>query len=217
MPRDNKIPEEVFIEQTRELLHKARTQSEIALRLAVFGYTPDKINEGMQIYEHAHALINHQNEVTKETHPLYSEYRKIRTELEKLYAHHRHLAVKIFRKSPDVLNQLQLNGALPTTYSEWSISIERFYNDLHANKFLQDRLSKFRFPISELKKGKQLFGLMQTAHCNYQKLNLQNIPIEDNEHLISLEQWMDDFLIAAELALENKPRLLKALGIKQTL
>jgi hypothetical protein len=158
-----------------------------------------------------------ENEAKK--HPLFIEYQKLRAQLEVLYSNHRKKALKIFRNSPDVLSELQLNGVIPTFYSEWCTVVERFYNQLHANGILKERLLKFHFPIVELKKGKQTYEQMQLARCNYLKNKQKDTfaNIEDNELIVSLEQWMDDFLIAAELALENKPRLLKALGIKQTL
>lgn len=217
MSQPRKISKEVFVEQTRNVLLKVQTQSEIALRLASYGYTEDKINEGLRIHQDACALIEVSNDNQKNKQPLYLEYIKLRSELEQLYARHRNKALKIFRKSPDVLGDLFLAGTIPTTYSDWTFVVERFYCELHANKILQERLVRFQFSLTEIKRGKQLFDQMQKARASYLKqANGQgDKDFENHEEIITLEQWMDDFLIAAELALEDKPRLLKSLGITE--
>ncbi|HAM97416.1 MAG TPA: hypothetical protein DCQ26_02290 [Marinilabiliales bacterium] len=210
-------PEKTFIAQAQKVLIQAKNQSEIALRLAEFGYTEEKINEGLQIYQNASTLIDValNNDLKKNTQ--FREYQLVKHQLEKLYQQHRQKAKIIFRKSPDVLTMLNLTGSIPFSYTEWKNTLISFYSGILANPVLQQRLIRFKIPMSEIKQGQQLLRSLEIYRNRY--INENGLPneavIEESEIMVTLDHWLDDFLIAAEFALEDKPQLLKKLRFKK--
>lgn len=208
-----------FLLKAHQMLIQARTQTEIALKLAEFGYTPEKIDEGLQMSHDAHVLLK-QFEIIKPAKKHWvKEYQRTKSELEKLYTQHRYKAKLIFRKSPDVLSVLGLTGTVPINFADWFMLIRSFYAGVLANPVLQLRLQKYQVPLSEIKKGNQLLKFLEVLHKKY--LNEEDIPepliFERDELLVTLDHWLDDFLIAAEFAFEKSPKLKRLLGMSKFL
>jgi len=185
--------------------------------LVEYGYTPEKIQTGKQLYETA---LNLQQQQQKE----FGEQIEATADRDKLWeiAHATYIKfVKIarvaFKGNSGIATQLGLNGDRKNSLSGWLLQTHQFYANTLNNDSLLQKLSEYGITKAKLEAGKTEAEALATANLKQEKEKgeAQEATQKRDEAIDTLSSWLSDFTSIARIALEPEAQLLESLGIKE--
>lgn len=206
--------EAAVLEQYRVALENAKNQPTISRIMTEYSYTPEVIAEGENLYSNTLLVYNQNKTEDDETSAAYADFSTKKEELVILYRAHRKRAKTAFRKDPVTLEQLALSGSQPGAYIKWMEMVKKFYTTVSANEAFKNKLRLFKVTEEELAQGQALITAIEAARAEYLREvgESEDITKQKDTAFANLDDWMSDFYAVAEIAIEEQPQLLEALG-----
>jgi hypothetical protein len=196
----------------------ARRDPEIAAALAEFGYTNQKLQNGITFLASA-KMYSIDIISSNETKVLYHQELLLAWDrADQQFSVHRRLAKTALKHSPKLVELLGLSGPKYCSLSGWLLQARQFYTNALLSTDAQIALIRFNLTRNKLEDGQTL--VREVAE-------LENIMTENPESLYEtlridgtldqLVNWFDDFVDISQIALDKKPHLLTKLGIQPLL
>jgi hypothetical protein len=205
-----------------EQLHRAEVAFDNTIRdktiidaTSKYGYGPEKIAEGQGIYTEALALQQAQTaaygDQYEATHNLKTAWKRANSYFSKTYR----IARIAFRGNKKAELALMLKGGVKRDYGGWIEQATVFYSNLiEEGKFLAV-MENYSFDRAHLLEEKALVDEVEKANSRQELAKGQAIEATHtrDSKLDELNNWYKDFIGIAEIALEESPQYLEALGI----
>lgn len=150
-----------------------------------------------------------------ETKEVSNNFKEEKQKLFKLYTSHRKKAKAKFKREPEMLVQLQLTGAQPSTYLSLLQTIKHFYHQISENQEIASQLIIYNIPQEEFIQANTLIEETELARAEYlrEEGESQDVTKQKDTALTNLEHWMQDFYAMASIALQESEQLLEAIGL----
>jgi hypothetical protein len=214
MDRINKAENE-FLERSRIALTNAQSDTRIKPILGEYGMDDEKIAEGWEIYNTTKTTWEQNKKETAETKIASNAYRKEYDELQALFKEHRDKTIIFFKKQPDILIRLGVEGKFPTKYRDFFDKTKHYYQTILENEEVQQKTSLIKITSGVATGALAKHESLLSKRAEYEKEygESQEATKSKNEALLELKDWMEDFDNMAKVALYNHPQLLEVLGI----
>ena len=207
------------IEQRLETYHtgltNARDVPELQSRLAVFGYTPDRLNQLLALYQEVFDLyLAQKNEFSEQlaaTHAFQEAWHMAHNDYIRLIK----LGRIILKNDYAAYVKLTLNQERKKSFSGWLTQARTFFNSLLADSGVLAQYNRYGTDQDAIQAA---FALVQAAEqANTAKVKetgeAQQATQERDARLDVLDSKMSKFYSLARLACEDAPQLLEMLGI----
>lgn len=216
MQKTSSRSEAQILENYRVALANVETQEELAQNLADFGYDPTLIEQGKQLLESTRQAFDFNKKEDKETREARADFEAKMEMIAKNYALHRKKAKVVFRNDPIILNNLALTGAVPRAYIKCLETMKTFYYGLHNSPSLQNRLLFLKIDADEINAALNNIAAVEEARNAYliEMGESQDATKAKDAAFAKVDDWMCDFYAVAKIAMEDKPQLLEALGLR---
>ncbi|GAA4272677.1 hypothetical protein U6A24_07980 [Aquimarina gracilis] len=206
--------EATILEGYRVALENAKNQPIIASEMAELGYDAHKIREGEQLLADTQKVYDHKKQEDDETTQASANFKSQNQKLDELYKNHRKKAKVIFRKEPEMLKRLNLLGRIPQNYDLKMDVIRKFYSELQQDQQLQQKLETLRVTQKVIDKSIKQVKNVEDKRAEYIKEvgESQDATQQKRMAFAKIDDWMRDFYAVADIALEDQPQLMEALG-----
>ncbi len=203
------------IEQAELSLANSKSNSEIKKSLSLFGYTSKEIGEGESLLAEAKKAWSNNQRENDESKEASSAFSTAREALEKIYSSDRKRAKVIFRKEPLIKDRLKVSGSTPRTFAPFIATAEKLYSELQADTALLARMARMQFTTKLVATRVATIATVKELRASYygEKGEAEEATRTKDSALTALDEWMDEFIATAKIALEDTPQLLEALGI----
>ena len=204
-----------FLTDARVALDNSGANSEIQERLAVYGYTPERMQEGRALYDEAVAATRQQQveygDKIAATAALNEAWQRAKASYNTLAQ----VARVAFKNDTGVTTKLALGGRRKRSLSGWMEQANVFYENALGNSEIMGGLAKFGITEERLQGGKADVEALETLNAAQEKEKgeAQQATQNRDEAIEALDEWLGDFLAIAEVALSDRPQLLEALGV----
>ena len=207
--------ESKFMERSRVALTNGGKHAKIKPALAEYGMDDAEISEGWKLHKQAEAALELNAKEGKESKIASMSYRKAYDALQPLFKRHRDHTLIFFRKKPELLIQLGVQGRFPIRYTDFFDKTKQFYKGIKDNKDLQTEVLKIKITLKVVNDCLAKHKILLEERAKYDKElgESQDSTVSKNIALLELKEWMDDFDDAAKVALYDTPQLLEVLGI----
>ncbi|EZH73207.1 hypothetical protein ATO12_19580 [Aquimarina atlantica] len=207
--------EAALLEQYRVALENVKNQPEIASEMEELNYNKDKISEGEQLLAETRAAYDFKKQEDDETTEASTAFKKEKEQLDILYRKHRKKAKVVFRKQPETLKKIGVVGTTPRAYTNWIETTRRFYNQTDQN--IIDQLATIKITPKDITSGNMQIQEVENARAKYLKEvgESEDATKQKDAAFAKMEDWMRDFYAVADIALEDQPQLMEALGRKR--
>ncbi|MHA7110112.1 hypothetical protein ACRTDU_08310 [Sunxiuqinia elliptica] len=206
--------EAAVLEQYRVSIENAKKQPTISSIMTEYGYTPEVIVTGENLYSKTFEIYNRNKTEDDETSAAYATFSNQKDALKELYKTHRKKAKVVFKNEPVILDLLLLQGTQPGAYVKWMEMIKKFYDELTKSEELKNRLSRLKVPEEELNQASELISSTESARAEYLREvgESEDATQQKDAAFAKLDEWMSEFYAVAKIALEDHPQLLESLG-----
>ncbi|WPP52793.1 hypothetical protein [Catalinimonas niigatensis] len=204
---------EAQLAQASTLIMNASKHPKVKLQMSSFGYTAERMQQG---YEFVNTFLLLQDEKDN----CYSRNSGLRQQLDQdvkalksLYKDHLTIARFAFRTDAYMQAQLHLKGKRKTDWAGWTAQVQHFYNRIEAEGMAA--MKKHGAKAEELVQGKAMADALRATHQDKQSItaDAQSATQRRDEVLKAMNRWVSDFKKVAQVALQDDPQLLEALGI----
>ncbi len=212
----NKTELEV-LETSRIAIDNAQTNLQIKELLEEVGIGGKELSEGQQIHLSAVEAYNFNKIGNNHESISYREFSTEKKALDNLYRNHRKKAKVMFKNEPRELIHLNLQNTIPATYLQWIDTVKRFYTYVNENPQTKQQLALFKIKDEDIQSALQLILKVEELRKVYlnEKGKSQEATKRKNQALSKLDKWLRNFMSTANIALDDHPQLMEALG-KQT-
>ncbi len=207
--------EVAVLEQYQIAIQNVKNQPIISQEMAELGYDASKIKQGQMLLEETREAYDFNKQENNETVQASAIFKREKEELEVLYKKHRKKAKVVLRKTPEVLKKLGINGSIPAAYINKIETIRTFYKDMDAD--ILQKLAVLKIDQEDITAGNLQLQKVETARAEYLKEvgESQDATKQKDTAFAKMDDWMRDFYAVADIALEDQPQLMEALGRKR--
>lgn len=204
-----------LLSMSSRALDNSVAESDIATRLANFGYTADKIQEGRHLYEEALQLHQLQQDRYGDQYKATEEFEAKWEAAKELYSRHVRLARIAFEGDRGIWQALAINGRRPKAFGTWLQVARKFYTKALADETIKNRLAEVGVTETELQEGQARLDAVEAAEHVQEAArgNAQAATKLRDPAVAALRDWMEDFLTVASVALKDQPQLAEKLGV----
>lgn len=204
-----------FLSDADRALDNGLNDSEIASRLANFGYTAAKLQEGRALYEEARQLYQDQQRAYGDQYAATDDFETKWAAAREIYGRHIKLARIALEGDRDALQSLGLIGKRPSAFGPWQQAALLFYETPLADEALRQRMAEVGLTEEALQEGLTKVQEVKAAeHVQEQRRGTaQELTKQRDAAFQALRAWMDDYLTVAKVALKDQPQLAEKLGI----
>ncbi|MCG8411632.1 MAG: hypothetical protein MI739_10150 [Bacteroidales bacterium] len=209
------MSESKFIELSRIALTNAESHKVINSLIAEYGVDQEKIAEGWKIYNSTKAIWEKSQQENSEKRVTYIDYQNAYDNFQALYKRHRAQTLIFFKKDPKVLITLGVQGKFPTKYNELFDDAKMFYQTIKNNTEIQAKVQILKLTPEIADQCLTNLQDLMSKRAVYEKEfgEAQDSTKNKDTAIIELQNWMEDFYIAAKVALFDHRQLLETLGI----
>jgi hypothetical protein len=207
--------EAAALEQYRVSFENVKTQPTISSTMTEYGYTPEVIGEGENLYANTLHVYNSNKTEDDETSAAYAVFEEKRGELKDLYRAHRKKAKVVFRNDPVTLDLLGIGGRQPSSYVKQMEMMKKFYAEISNSEELRTKIIRLKVSEDEISQASTLIVETETARAEYLREigESEDMTKQKDAAFSELDDWMSEFYAVAKIALEDHPQLLEALGL----
>jgi len=207
--------EAAVLEQYRVSLENVKKQPKISSTMTEYGYTPESITIGENLYSSTLQVYQLNKTEDDETSTAYQLFDQNRVALTDIYRIHRRKAKAAFRKDPVMLDQLSVSGSQPGVYVKWMVMVKKFYAEASNSEETKTKLSRFKVTDEEISMAINLISQTEAARSEYLREvgESEDATKQKDAAFTKLDDWMGEFYEVAKIALEDHPQLLEALGL----
>ncbi len=196
-------------------IHNALNQNSIKNALAEYGYTEERLQAGLALYNEAQSLQTVRDKEYGEQYQATNDLDIARTVANSEYMKHVKIARVAFRDNPGAFEALQVSGRRLRSLSGWIKQAKSFYANALSTPHFAAGLQDFGITQEKLEAGQALVADVETKYITQlkEKGEAQNATLARDIALDNLDQWLSDFISIARIALETNPQHLEMLGI----
>lgn len=207
--------EKEIVEQYRVALVNVKSQPEIAVTMAEFGYPTETVDKGQVLYDATAAAYTLHDTEDDETSAASGLFKSKKSELERVYGNHRKKSKVAYRKDKVTADKLKITGSLAKAYVPWLDTVKKFYTVAVSDTAVQTKLALYKITLEDLSAGSALITDVENARSEYLRETgeSQDATKSKDTALGLLDEWMQEFYAVARIALEDKPQLLEVLGL----
>jgi hypothetical protein len=189
--------------------------AEIQMMLNVYGYTPERIEEGKQLLAAATRLMTSQVEEYSDQYSATGELGKRWTAAYAAYMVTVKVARVAFKGQPDKLARFNAIGKRHRSLSGWLRDARILYTNLLDTPDALNAMAGFGYSEERLRREQQEVNAVEALHSKRlgEKGEAQQATLDRDNALDNICDWYSNFRAIARIALYEKPQLLEALGI----
>jgi len=204
-----------FLTTSEMALNNASSHAEVSALLSQFTYTPEKVGEGKMFYTKAKSAFTVSGTEGQEMTEAFLKYEPLYTGLIEQYRKDRKRAKIVLEDNAILYGRLELHGRIPLKYADCMIQIESFYTVIKNQKSISDILASYNVTADHAEKMLPKIAAVKMAKESTLKETGESVAATQakDEAFAALDNWMAQFYKTARVALEEKPELLKILGI----
>lgn len=205
-----------FISQSRTTLTNAALP-DIAPLLQKRSYPAPLLQSKLAELDTLVSLNEAQKKEYGEQYAATEAYRQAMADLREDYMEHLTLARLIFKDDTAAKTALELKGARKKSDSGLTAQALLFYNGALASPAYQTALDAKGIDTTELQAGKVGFDNLSLLAAAQTKETgeAQKATADRDAAYDAFGEWMDEFLVTAEIALRKTPQLMEKLGLVQ--
>ena len=194
-------------------LTNARDVPELQSRVALYGYTPDKLNQMLTQRQQAFDLYLAQKTEYSEQHAATAAFEQAWKTAHETYMRLVRLGRIIFRDEHAIFIKLTLNEERKRSFSGWLAQANTFFSNLLSDQNALTKYGQYNTPLAAVNAAKALVNAAEQANIIQAKETgeAQQATKERDEKMDALDSAMSEFYALAELACEDAPDLLQML------
>ena len=195
-------------------INNALNQADILASLSLFGYDEAKLNAGKTLLTEAETLVNQQRVEYGEQYQASQAYSAARSAADKAYKRVLKVARVALKGNEQAATALMLNGRRKKTFSGWREQANALYTNLLNRPDLLAEMTTYGYDQPKLEAEQALVAAAEGTNLTHEaeKGDAQAATKARDAALDALDEWLDDFREIAEVALEDDPQQLEALG-----
>jgi hypothetical protein len=188
---------------------------EIQEMLILFGYTPERMEEGKRLLNKVTHLMTTQVEERSDQFIATDELGKFRIAAYSDYIVTLKVVRVAFVGQPELLQRFNATGRRNKSLSGWLRDARIFYTNLLNSPNALAVIAGFGYSVEKLEKELQAVNTVEDLHSKQlsEKSGAQQATLERDKAFDELSKWYSSFRAIARIALYDKPQLLEALGI----
>jgi hypothetical protein len=192
-----------------------KNNPEIQAKLSVFGYTPERMEQGEQLLTSAIRLMTTQVSEYSDKYSAVAEMEKLWDASYSTYMVTLKVIRVAFKGQTDLLVRFDATGNRPRSLSGWLRSARILYTNLLDTPEALTKMSLFGYTAERLQQEQQAVKEVENLYSKQlsEKGAAQQATVERDKALDEICNWYSDFRAIARVALYEKPQLLEALGI----
>lgn len=186
---------------------------ELQSRVALYGYTPDKLNQMLTQRQQAFDLYLAQKTEYSEQHAATAAFEQAWKTAHETYMRLVRLGRILFRDDHAVFVKLTLNEERKRTFSGWLAQANTFFSNLLSDQNALAKYDQYNTPPTAINAAKVLVDVAEQANIIQAKETgeAQQATKERDGKMDALDSTMSEFYALAELACEDAPELLEML------
>jgi hypothetical protein len=210
-----KYSEAKILENYRISLENAENQPMIAAVMAEHGFDTEEIAKGKTLLEKTRTAFSSNKHDDNERSQAYSAFIANKKELSETYKLHRKKAKIIFRKDPETLKKLNLDGKIPQAYVKWLEVVKKLYREVLNDKAIQQKLLRLKITADELSNANKKITELEEAKAKHirEKGEAQKATKDKDAAFVIMSDYMSEFYAVSRIALKDNRQLLESLGI----
>lgn len=205
-----------FIVSAGNLFTNAATPA-IAEKMLDYGYTPEKMAIGHDLYTESSAAVESQKKEYGEQYAATEAFNNMWKTVKAGYMKVVKVARIALREDYESIKLLQLFKKRERSYAKWLLQARQFLNLVNTNQKIIDALMEYNMvgrKITDVITG--LDQLEESAKVqNKETGEAQSATKKRDELLDKLDDWLTGFVGIARIALEDDPQLIEMLDIKE--
>jgi hypothetical protein len=184
---------------------------EIQSLVGGYGYSPEKLNAGMALYEAAFAAVNAQKVAEGAQQQATQELKTAKKDAHDAYQALAKVSRAIFKDDKARLTALGLTGPAPLTTSGFIAAASTLFD----NAATAPSLSEYGYNRERLASEKEKITAFDLANQKQEaaKGATQQATSEQTTALTNLDTWYAQYLKIARVALREKKQLLEKIGV----
>ncbi|MEI6882385.1 MAG: hypothetical protein WCK82_13785 [Bacteroidota bacterium] len=185
------------------------------IELAKFGYAKAEINKGMDLYKDTYTKHEKQKKEYGEQFDATDTLNKARKTANATYMKYMRIARVVFRNSRNEAESLMLNGDRKNSFTGWVEQCRVFYNNALASQSILDALAKKGLTKTMLEAGLASIADVEKANAAQSKEASEAVKAtaDRDAALDLLEHWFADFRDISFAVLDEKPELIRKMGL----
>lgn len=205
---------------TDEALTIAETDATVADVMAVYGFTPERLAQGRDLYNETFAAYDRRRDLfaaqMQATERMNTLLKAFRTQ----YSNDRRIVRAVLEKKRSVLEPFGLNENLKNARESLVDQAKRFYAATTGSEIVMARLlERYQMTSSVIDARLAELGVLVEA-INAQQVNRAEAQVATQrrqEAMEQLDKWMSDFIAVARRAFKEDRKQLEKLGLKVVL
>ena len=201
---------------SRETIQNALNDAELAEPLAEFGFTPEKLSEGLAIQENVQSLqvnrvaeFGQRMEATRKANELFSR-------VYDTYLTDRRILFRRLKDRPGLLERLGASRPVDKRKDVFLFNVQSFYQELKDNEEIRSFVELYNFMPEVLDdRLADVSALADAMHEQQLQSGIAQVATQRRrEAIATLDDWMLRFIGAARLAFRQDKKQLEKLGIR---
>lgn len=210
----------ISIEQQLNLaniaISSALTEPSLAVALAGFGYTAERLRQGGALHEQALALYQRQKNAYGDLHTAIDAYAAAQAQAQETYIRYVKIARIALEHDRGAIHKLSLAGQRKRLQAGQLAQAQQFYANALFDSTIRSKLAAFAITPTMLEAGRQQVEAVAESDVVRRKRQgaARDTTSARDAALAALAGWMRDFVQVARVALRDRPQLLEMMGIK---
>ena len=209
-----KDTEASFLHDCELALINVGNQPDIASAMADYGYDSATIDEGRKLLDNAKLYYDFNKLEDSETETTRLAYHSKAAAIYDKFRKDRKKAKVVFHKDAMLQKELGIDGSIPKAWANKIAQYDKFYTTALGSDKIIAKLSRLKLDKAMLETGLQMKNEAVAARAEYyREIGESEQATKDKDAALAiLDDWMDEFFMVAEIALEDQPQLMEALG-----
>jgi hypothetical protein len=194
-------------------LTNARDVPELQSRVALYGYTPDKLDQMLALRQEAFDIHLAQKAEYDEQFAATKAFEQAWKTAHISYIHLIKLGRVLFRDDYAASGKLTLNEERRKSFSGWLTQARKFYSSLLADPAALKKYKQYNTPSAAVNAALDLVIAAEQANISQAKETgeARQSTLDRDEKIDVLDSTMSEFYALAKLACEDAPELLEML------
>ena len=193
----------------------AANSPEILEKLLPFGYTPEKIAQGVTLLNNAKRLTAVQVGNYGDQYSATGEVDRVWAEKYAMYIVTVKVARVAFKDRPDLQAKFRITGRRSRSLSGWLNDARIMYANILDSHEAMSILAQFGYSADKLAGERDAIEQVEALHSKRlaEKSEAQQGTVERDKAFDELCNWYSDFRAIARVAIYDAPQLLETMGI----
>jgi len=196
-------------------LTNARSDSDLSGPLAAFGYDAERLTAGWALYEAAAAAQQRFTQEYGEQYSASDAFGAAREAAQAVVSRFVKIARIALKDERGAVATLALEGPRKRTLAGWLAQARQFYANAQADAGVLAALGQFGVTPEQLAAGQAQVNAVEALAAAQKRETgeAQQATQARDGALEALDEWMDDFVAIARIALEENPQWLEKMGV----